>query len=159
MSKWKFYLLLPMLAVLAFGSVSFAQEFDKEALKAELRAELKAELKKELLGEIKEEMKAEILSETKADVQEATFGLKNVMKSDFKAELRAEIMEETRSVIAEETANVLDHTDLLSGLFKGTTVTGFIDTNYLYNLRNHGEGAMGLLVLKALKLERILTVM
>ena len=141
MSKYKFYLLLPMLAVLAFGSVSFAQEFDREALKAELRAELKADLKKELLREIKEELKAEILSETKADVQEVALGLKDVMKSDFKAELRAEIMEETRYVIAEETANVLDHTALLGGLFKGTTLTGFIDTNYLYNLRNHGEGA------------------
>ena len=46
MSIKKFYLWLPVIAVLAFGSVSFAQEFDREALKAELRAELKAELKK-----------------------------------------------------------------------------------------------------------------
>jgi hypothetical protein len=32
MVKMKFYLLLPMIAILAFGSVSFAQSFDKEAL-------------------------------------------------------------------------------------------------------------------------------
>ena len=141
MNKWKFYLLLPMFAVLAFGNVSFAQEFDKDAFKAELRAELKAELKKELLSEIKEDMKAEILSETKADVQEAAFGLTNVMKSDFKAELRAEIMEETRGDISSEVAKALGDNALFSGLFKGVTVGGFIDTNYLYNLRNHGEGA------------------
>ena len=70
MGKWKFYLILPMLAVLAFGSVSFAQNIDKEALKAEIRAELKAELKKELLSEVK--------AETKAEVQEATLGLRDV---------------------------------------------------------------------------------
>ena len=50
MGKMKFYLLLPMIAVLAFGSVSFAQSTDNEALKAELRAELKAELKAGAVG-------------------------------------------------------------------------------------------------------------
>ena len=85
MGKWKFYLLLPMLAVLAFGSVSFAQQIDKEALKAELRAELKAELKQELMAELK--------SETKAEVQEATLGLRDVLKTDFSDEIRAEIMQ------------------------------------------------------------------
>jgi len=53
MGKMKLYLLLPMFAVLAFGSVSFAQSTDMEAMKAELRAELKAELKQELLAELK----------------------------------------------------------------------------------------------------------
>ena len=139
MSKWNFYLLLPMLAVLAFGSVSFAQEFDKEALKAELRAELKAELKRELLSEIKEEMKAEIQSETKAEVQQATFGLRNVMNPDFKAELRAEIMEETRGDISSEIEKALGDTPILGGMFKGLTVGGFVDTMFSYNLRQHGE--------------------
>ncbi|MGR3174035.1 MAG: outer membrane beta-barrel protein [Candidatus Scalindua sp.] len=141
MSKWKFYLFMPMFAVLAFGSVSFAQEFDRDAFKAELRAELKAELKKELLGEIKEEIKAEILSETKAEVQEVSLGLRDVMRSDFKAELRAEIMEETRGDISSEIEKALAGSSILSGLFKGVTIGGFIDTNYLYNLRNHGEGS------------------
>jgi len=135
MSIKKFYLLLPVFAVLAFGSVSFAQEFDREALKAELRAELKAELKKELMTEVK----AEILSETKADVQEATLGLRDVMRSDFKAELRAEIMEETRSDVSAEVAKALGDTPLLGGMFKGITVGGFVDTMFSYNFRQHGE--------------------
>ncbi len=141
MNKWKLCLWLQMFAVLAISSVSFAQEFDRDALKAELREELKAELKKELLSEIKKEMKAELLSETKANVQEATLGLKDVMKSDFKAELRAEIMEETRGDISSEIAKVLGDTPILGGMFKGVTVGGFIDTNFMYNLRNHGEGS------------------
>src|SRR3972149_10601092 len=135
MSIKKFYLLLPVFAVLAFGSVSFAQEFDREALKAELRAELKAELKKELMTEVK----AEILNETKADVQEATLGLRDVMRSDFKAELRAEIMEETRSDVSAEVAKALGDTPILGGMFKGITVGGFVDTMFSYNFRQHGE--------------------
>ena len=140
MGKWKFYLLLPMLAVLAFGSVSFAQEFDKDAFKAEFRAELKAELKKELLSEIKEEMKAEILTETKAEVQEATLGLRDVLRTDFADEIRAEIMQEDISGAVEE---ALAGSGIMSGLFKGTTVGGFIDTNFMYNLRHHGENDNG----------------
>jgi hypothetical protein len=141
MSIKKFYLWLPVIAVLAFGSVSFAQEFDREVLKAELRAELKAELKKELMAEVK----SEILSETKADVQrateEATLGLKDVMRSDFKAELRTEIMEETRGDISSEIEKALGNTPLLGGMFRGVTVGGFIDANYMYNLRLHGDTA------------------
>ena len=86
MGKMKFYLLLPMFAVLAFGSVSFAQSTDMDAMKAELRAELKAELKQELMAELR--------SETKADVQEATIGMRDVIKTDFRDEIRAEIMQE-----------------------------------------------------------------
>ncbi len=142
MNKLKFYLLLPVFAVLAFGSVSFAQEFDREAFKAELRAELKAELKKELLREIKEELKAEILSETKAEVQEVTLGLRDVMNSDFKAELRAEIMEETRGDISSQIEKALAGSSILSGLFKGVTVGGFMDTNFLYNIKQAGESPL-----------------
>ncbi len=128
MSKWKFYLLLPMLAVLAFGSVSFAQQIDKEALKAELRAELKAELKKELLREVK--------AETKAEVQEATLGLRDVLKTDFADEIRAEIMQED---IAGAVQEALAGSAIMGGMFSGMTAGGFIDTNFMYNLRHHGE--------------------
>ena len=132
MGKMKFYLLLPMVAILAFGSVSFAQSFDKEALKAELRAELKAELKQELMAELK--------SETKADIQEATLGLRDVIRADFKDEIRSEIMQENITAAVSECLAGDDCASILGGLFKGTTVTGFVDTNYMYNFRNHGEG-------------------
>ncbi len=127
MGKMKFCLLLPMIAVLAFGSVSFAEGLDKAALKAELRAELKAELKAELMAELK--------SETKVEVQEATVGLRDVLKADFRDEIRSEVMQEAASA-----RSSADYSGILGGLFKGTTVTGFIDTNYMYNFRNHGEG-------------------
>jgi len=134
MSKWKFYLLLPMLAVLAVGSVSFAQEIDKEAFKAELRAELKAELKQELMADLK--------SETKASVQEATVGLRDVLKKDisknFADEIRAEIMQEDISSAVEE---ALAGSAIMGGMFNGMTAGGFIDTNFMYNLRHHGENA------------------
>ncbi len=133
MGKMKFYLLLPMIAVLAFGSVSFAQSIDKEALKAEIRAELKAELKQELMAELR--------SETKADVQEATLGMRDVIKADFRNEIRSEIMqEEVRSTVAECLAGD-GCGDILGGLFKGTTVSGFVDTIWSYNLRQHGEAS------------------
>ena len=128
MSKWKFYLMLPMLAVLAFGSVSFAQQIDKDALKAELRAELKAELKQELMSELK--------SETKAEVQEATLGLRDVLKTDFADEIRAEIMQEDISGAVEE---ALAGSAIMGGLFKGTTVSGYLETIFTYNLRQSGE--------------------
>ena len=128
MSKWKFYLLLPMLAVLAFGSVSFAQQIDKEALKAEIRAELKAELKKELLSEVK--------AETKAEVQEATLGLRDVLRTDFSDEIRAEIMQEDIAGAVEE---ALAGSAIMGGMFRGMEAGGYIDTNFMYNLRHHGE--------------------
>jgi len=130
MGRMKLYLLLPMIAVLAFGSVSFAQSTDMEALKAELRAELKAELKQELMAELK--------SETKADIQEATVGLRSVLRADFKDEIRTEIMQEDISSAVEE---ALAGSAIMGGLFKGATVGGFIDTNFMYNLRNSGENA------------------
>jgi hypothetical protein len=129
MGKMKFYLLLPMIAVLAFGSISFAQSTDMETLKAELRAELKAELKRELLAELK--------SETKADIQEATVGLRDVLRADFKDEIRTEIMQED---ISSAVQDALAGSAIMGGLFKGVTIGGFIDTNFMYNLRNAGEG-------------------
>ena len=133
MGKMKFYLLLPMVAILAFGSISFAQSIDKDALKAEIRAELKAELKQELMAELK--------SETKADIQEATLGLRDVIRADFKDEIRSEIMQENITTAVAECLAGDGCDGILGGLFKGTTVTGFIDTNFMYNLRNHGEGS------------------
>jgi len=132
MGRIKLYLLLPMIAVLAFGSVTFAQSTDMDELKAELRAELKAELKQELMAELK--------NETKADIQEATVGLRSVLSADFKDEIRSEIMQEDISSAVEE---AIAGSAIMGGLFKGTTVSGFIDTNFLYNLRNHGENASG----------------
>ena len=133
MGKIKFYLLLPMIAVLAFGSISFAQSFDKEALKAEIRAELKAELKRELMAELK--------NEAKADIQEATIGIRNVLKADFREEIRSEIMQEDIKATVAECLAGDGCGSILGGLFKGTTVGGFIDTNFMYNLRNAGENA------------------
>ncbi len=130
MGKMKLYLLLPMIAVLAISSVSFAKSADMEALKAEIRAELKAELKQELMAELK--------SETKADIQEATVGLRDVLRADFKDEIRTEIMQED---ISSAVNDAIGASSILGGLFKGTTVTGFIDTNFMYNLRNAGENA------------------
>ena len=128
MGKMKFYLLLPMIAVLAFGSVSFAQSSaDMETLKAELRAELKAELKQELMAELK--------SETKADIQEATVGLRSVLRADFKDDIRSEIMQEDITSAVED---ALAGSAIMGGLFKGVTATGFIDVNFMYNLANHG---------------------
>jgi hypothetical protein len=128
MGKMKIYLLLPMIAVLAFGSVTFAQNIDKEALKAELRAELKAELKSELLAELR--------NETKAEVQEATVSMRDVLRADFRDEIRSEIMQESK-IRGQETEGWME---TLGGMFKGTTVTGFVDVSYVYNFRNHGEG-------------------
>ncbi len=130
MGRMKLYLLLPMFAILAFGSVSFAESIDMEALKAELRSELKAELKQELMAELK--------SETKAGIQEATIGMRDVIKADFKDEIRAEIMNEDISSAVNE---ALAGSAIMGGLFKGVTVGGFIDTNFMYNLRNSGENA------------------
>jgi hypothetical protein len=94
-----------------------------------LRAELKAELKQELLAELR--------SETKADIQEATVGMRSVLKADFKDEIRAEIMQED---ISSAVNDALAGSAIMGGLFKGVTVGGFMDVNYMYNFRNHGEG-------------------
>ncbi|MHC4139183.1 MAG: outer membrane beta-barrel protein, partial [Planctomycetota bacterium] len=56
-------------------------------------------------------------------------------------EIRSEIMqEEVRSTVAECLAGD-GCGGILGGLFKGTTVTGFLDVNFIYNLRNAGENA------------------
>ncbi|MDP6586742.1 MAG: outer membrane beta-barrel protein, partial [Anaerolineales bacterium] len=91
-------------------------------------AELKAELKQELMTELK--------SETKASVQEATLGLRDVMKTDFADEIRAEIMQEDISGAVEE---ALAGSAIMGGLFKGTTVSGYLETIFTYNLRQSGE--------------------
>ncbi len=134
----KFMLCLPLIAVLvlSLGSVSFAQEAGREAMKAELKEELKAEL----LEEMRQEMLEEVAVETRADVQraarEAAFG--------YRDELRAEVIEQSRSEqtasIRSEVARWVDESPFMS-MFKNVTASGFIDSNYMYNLRNHGEGS------------------
>jgi len=79
---------------------------------------------------------AELKIETKADIQEATIGMRDVIRTDFKDEIRAEIMQEDISSAVED---ALAGSAIMGGLFKGVTVGGFIDTNFIYNLRNAGE--------------------
>jgi hypothetical protein len=85
-----------------------------EALKAELKRELRAELAEEIKREIRAEMPREIAPAPAPEVPQ--------------------------SAIDSAVSKALDESGILSGLFKGTTVGGFIDVNYMYNLRNHGEG-------------------
>ncbi len=134
----KSLLYLPLFAVLvlSLGSVSFAQEATREAMKAELKEELKAEL----LEEIRQEMLQEVAVETKADVQraarEATIG--------FREELRTEIIEQSRtaqtSSIRSEIRKWAEESPFLSA-FKDVTLSGFVDVNYLYNFDLHGDAA------------------
>ena len=142
--KKRVYLLLPIFFAFAFfaGRISYADVdvpapskpaagIDREALKAELKKELKAELI--------EELRAEMLSEARADIQrateEATAGIAERAAEEASAGLKADI--------ASQVSNALEETGILGGMFKGTTVGGFIDVNYMYNLRNHGEGSGG----------------
>jgi hypothetical protein len=76
--------------------------------------------------------------------------LKAELKREIKAELAAERVaappappapEISESAISSAVSKALDDNGLLGGLFKGVTAGGFIDVNYMYNLRNHGEGA------------------
>jgi hypothetical protein len=79
---------------------------------------------------------SELKSETKASVQEATLGLRDVMKTDFADEIRAEIMQEDIAGAVEE---ALAGSAIMGGLFKGTTVSGYLETIFTYNLRQCGE--------------------
>ena len=76
--------------------------------------------------------------------------LKAELKREIKAELAAERVaappappapEISESAISSAVSKALEDNGLLGGLFKGVTAGGFIDVNYMYNLRNHGEGA------------------
>ena len=73
--------------------------------------------------------------------------LKAELKREIKAELAAERAPVSKPYGEAEAqsaiSSALEESGILSGLFKGTTVGGFIDTNYMYSLRNHGEGTGG----------------
>jgi hypothetical protein len=75
--------------------------------------------------------------------------LKAELKREIKAELAAEkapappVSAVSESAMQSAVSKALDESGILSGLFKGTTVGGFIDTNYMYNLRHHGENDNG----------------
>jgi hypothetical protein len=64
--------------------------------------------------------------------------LKAELKREIKAELAAERAPAPVSKPFGEAPR--EESALMDGLFKGVTVGGFIDVNYMYNLRNHGEG-------------------
>jgi hypothetical protein len=73
------------------------------------------------------------------------------LKAELKREIKAELAAEkapapaapavSESAISSAVSKALEENGVLGGLFKGVTASGFIDVNYLYNLRNHGEGA------------------
>ncbi len=70
--------------------------------------------------------------------------LKAELKREIKAELAAEKAPAPVAVpqdISSAVSKALEDNGVLGGLFKGVTASGFIDVNYLYNLRNHGEGS------------------
>ena len=125
---------LPIFAVLTlcFAPCLFAQGMDRETLKAEL----KEELRDELFSEIKEELRAEMLNEARANVQKVT----QEATSDFREELKTEIMEETKTDIKGQFLEIVKESPLLTAL-KGVNISGFVDTNYFYNLRLHGDEA------------------
>ncbi len=75
--------------------------------------------------------------------------LKAELKREIKAELAAERVAAppapavSESAISSAVSKAMEENGVLGGLFKGVTASGFIDVNYLYNLRNHGEGSGG----------------
>ncbi len=119
MKRKKVYLFLPLFAAFAIfaGSMLYADvdvvaEGGKAAAGID-RAALKAE--------IMEELRAEMLSTARAEIQSAT------------------VPEVSQAAISSAVSSALEESGILGGLFKGTTVSGFIDTNFMYNLRNSGE--------------------
>jgi hypothetical protein len=65
------------------------------------------------------------------------------LKAELKREIKAELAAERAPVSKPygEVAAAIEEHGALTGLFKGTTVGGFIDTNFMYNLRHHGDNA------------------
>ena len=149
--KKRVYLLLPIFFAFAFfaGRISYGdvdvpevkklvQQVDREALKAELKKELRAELM--------EELRAEMLNAARVDAQNAAREATEEIRSEARADAQRAAEEATAGIkdnMAAYVSKALEENGVLGGLFKGTTVGGFIDVNYMYNLRNHGEGAGG----------------
>ncbi|MFQ5965373.1 MAG: outer membrane beta-barrel protein [Candidatus Scalinduaceae bacterium] len=155
----KSLLILAIFSILLFsyGRVSFAQAVDREALKAELKEELRAEILEEIRIEMlketqvsvqkateeatanfKEELRTEMLNETQVSAQKAT----EKATANFKKELRTEIMEETKTSLGDEIAKWMEESPLL-GPFRRVKLAGFVDVNYFYNFRNHGDTPPG----------------
>ena len=63
------------------------------------------------------------------------------LKAELKREIKAELAAERAPVSKPygEVAAAIEEHGALTGLFKGTTVSGFLDTMFSYNLRQHGE--------------------
>ncbi len=124
MKRKKFYLFLPLFAAFSIfaGSMLYADvdvpAVSKPAAGVDMEA-LKAELKSELM----EELRAELLSEARVDIQRAT----------------EEATASATANISSQVSSALEESGILSGLFKGTTVSGFVDTMFSYNFRQHGE--------------------
>ncbi len=115
MERKKGCLFLPLFAAFAIfaGSMLYA-DVDVVAQGGGVdRAALKAE--------IMEELRAEMLSTARAEIQSAA------------------VPEASQAAISSAVSSALEESGILGGLFRGITVGGFIDTNYLYNLRHHGD--------------------
>jgi len=68
--------------------------------------------------------------------------LKAELKREIKAELAAEkvpVAAVSEDAIASAVSKAIEENGVLGGLFKGTTVGGFLDTNFSYNFRQSGE--------------------
>ncbi|HDY66828.1 hypothetical protein LCGC14_1420850 [marine sediment metagenome] len=125
MKSKKACLFLPLFAAFAIfaGSMLYA---DVDVVAEGGRAKAAAGIDREALkAEIMEELRAEMLSTARAEIQSAA------------------VPEVSQAAISSAVSSALEESGILAGMFKGTTIGGFIDTNYLYNLRNHGEGAGG----------------
>ncbi len=126
MKRKKVYLFLPLFAAFAIfaGSMLYA-DVDVVAEGGRAAAPAAGIDRAALKAEIMEEIRGEMLSTARAEMQRAT------------------VPEVSQSAISSAVSSAMEESGVLGGLFKVTTVGGFIDTNYLYNLRNHGEGTGG----------------
>ncbi|MBO1223623.1 MAG: porin [Candidatus Scalindua sediminis] len=121
MERKKVCLFLPLFAAFAIfaGSMLYA---DVDVVAEGGRAKAAAGIDREALkAEIMEELRAEMLSTARAEIQSAA------------------VPEVSQAAISSAVSSALEESGILSGLFKGTTVGGFIDTMFSYNFRQHGE--------------------
>ena len=121
MERKKVCLFLPLFAAFAIfaGSMLYA---DVDVVAEGGRAKAAAGIDREALkAEIMEELRAEMLSTARAEIQSAT------------------VPEVSQAAISSAVSSALEESGILSGLFKGTTVSGYLDTIFSYNLRQHGD--------------------
>ncbi len=122
MKRKQVYLFLPLFAAFAIFAGS-----------SMLYADVAAEGGKAAAGIDRAALKAEIMEELRAEMLDAARAEREVVV----------VPEVSQSAINAAVSSALEENGVLGGLFKGTTVGGFIDVNFLYNLRNHGEGYGG----------------